>query len=128
MSSFYFYDIYLQALFGCSFFVTFLLIIWNQTNAVVEYARLIGIKFEEYKNEEMLGISFPDYLLSRYKDNFIVRLICCPICLCTWLSAIVVLCFFHEYSFTWSEFLVSFLSVFYFSMVKYFVFKFLMKD
>lgn len=114
-----------KPIFTASFAVTFVLIIWNETNAFVEYARLLGAKLEEYKIEEGLGISFPDYILSKYSSNFIVRLICCPICLCVWLSIVA----FAWYDYGWGTYssILDFFLIFYLSMAKYFSFKFLMK-
>ena len=68
------------------FISTTLLIIWNDTNAIVEYARFFGFKLESYKFHESSGVSYPDFLLEQYSENFLIRLITCPICLCMWFS------------------------------------------
>ena len=70
-----------------SLMIAFALVVWFETNAFVEYARLFGFKLEKYKKSEELGILFVDWLPIK-RDSFLVRLITCPICLATWLSAI----------------------------------------
>lgn len=77
--------------FGCYTFISavtisIILLIWNQTNAFVEYARLIGFSFSSYKDDEKLGILYIDHLEVKYGDYFIVRLLACPMCLSVWLS------------------------------------------
>ena len=99
-----------------SFVITTLLVIWFETDAFAEYARVLGFKLEKYENSQKVGLDFTTHLALKY-DCFIVRLITCPICLCVWLAAIGILVL--DYGF-------GFFFVFYFSMMKYFLFKFLM--
>ena len=72
--------------------ITLVMLVWFNSNAFLEYAKLIGgAKFfgiSEY--EEMLNtrvtLDYHGYLLE-YKDSFFVRLITCPLCFSVWLSA-----------------------------------------
>lgn len=73
--------------------VTLILIVWFNTDAFVEYSRILRLnhlfkidKFDEaYKNDFELT-----YLLYLRRDHncFFVRLITCPTCLAFWLSLI----------------------------------------
>ena len=100
--------------------ICFILIIWNDTNAFVEYARtFLGVKFEDYKIQESVGINYCDFLEIKYPDNFLVKLISCPICLTTWLSA--------GAAFYLENLLVFFL-IFYLSLFFYFKFKKFMRE
>jgi len=98
--------------------ITFILIIWFETNAFVEYARIFGARLEGYKKLEGAGMPFVDWLAMKY-DNFLVRLITCPICLATWLSAV------SAYFFCKNGY--SLFMMFYMSLMAYFLFKTLMK-
>ena len=92
-------------------------IIWYDTNALPEYARALGFKLKDYEKSERLGIPFPDYLEIRC-NNFITRLIACPICLAVWLQ--IGAYFLHK------SFWVSLFSI-YFSLILYFLFKIIMR-
>ena len=90
------------------FLVSFVLLVWLQTNAFYEYAKLFGFKklfkIKDYsdfsKGPEELGLgletaqvtslTYLEYLKAEC-DNFFVRLITCPICLGTWLNIIICL-------------------------------------
>jgi len=70
--------------------VVLILNIWFNTNAVVEYFVLLGIGswidafgYEKYLMEKRL-ISFPTYLLITHPKSFIIKILACPICTCTW--------------------------------------------
>jgi len=98
--------------------ITFILITWFETNAIVEYARLLGASLEGYKKSEEMGLSLVDWLSIKY-DNFLVRLITCPICLAAWLS-IAATYFFCEN-------VHCFFIMFYMSLMAYFLFKIAVK-
>jgi hypothetical protein len=104
-------------LFISSISVATFLLVWFDTNAFVEYARLLGFKMKSYEFDEQTGISFPDYLQVKY-DNFIVTLLACPICLSVWLNLGAY--FAHKFVF------VSVCGV-YMSLIFYFVLKITMK-
>jgi len=75
------------------FFITSLLIIWFNTEAFVEYSRLLHlpyVKTKEYliAKEKDCTLSYHTFLLLNY-NNFFTRLITCPICTSVWLSIIV---------------------------------------
>lgn len=94
-----------------------ILVIWFDTNAFVEYGRLLGFRFEAYKKNEELGVSFSDWLEVKY-DNFITRLIACPICSAVWIQV-------GGY-FIFESIWVLSLGTF-FSLIFYFLFKIMMK-
>lgn len=68
-----------------------ILLIWFKTNAFVEYAKLLHVtKFIKVDEYELLvndgaDITFPDFL-KEFHNNFITRLLSCPICTSVWLG------------------------------------------
>ena len=69
------------------------LLLWLDTNAVYEYARLFGLGdygwFREYKAIDVEEYTnFTTWLATAKRHFFIVRLTTCPICLATWLCAL----------------------------------------
>ena len=74
-----------------SFFISIVLIIWFQTGAFYEYAKLFGFKklfkIKDYTefSEISEGATYIEYLNVQY-DSFFIRLISCPICLGIWLN------------------------------------------
>jgi hypothetical protein len=83
------------------FLITSILLIWFNTEAFVEYAKLIHlpyVKVKEYliAKEKDCTISYHTFLLVNY-NNFFTRLITCPICTSFWLS--VIIGFFAQLSF-----------------------------
>jgi hypothetical protein len=73
--------------------VVFFLIVWFQTEAFVEYGKLIGLgrllRIDAYLGERKKDFSiasFPEYL-ARY-DTFVTRLLMCPFCIGFWLTLI----------------------------------------
>lgn len=70
-----------------SFAVCFVLLVWFETNAIVEYLRLWGFKkyfkIEEFGNSTLS--SYPTYLIVTY-PNFFTKLLNCPICVGFWLN------------------------------------------
>ena len=117
------------------FLVSFILLVWLQTEAFYEYAKLFGFKklfkIKEYSSftgdSVMLGfsseekdgpnLSYLEYLKVEC-DNFFVRLITCPVCLGIWLNIIICLVL-KDFSFFFVKLWVSF--------ILYFVTVFLMK-
>lgn len=79
-----------------------LLLVWFRTNAVVEYLELLCLggrflkDFKEKSSRE--GLDFKGYILL-YKNCFLVRLLCCPICLGVWVNIFLCLGFenFEKY-------------------------------
>lgn len=75
------------------FLIVSILIIWFNTDAFVEYARLLKlpvVKVKEYTvaKEKDCTLSYHMYLLLHH-NNFFTRLITCPICTSMWLSIII---------------------------------------
>jgi hypothetical protein len=110
------YSFFVQTLIS-SLVVSFMLIIWNETNAFAEYLKLFGFNLDDYKGQEEVGVLYVDYLASKYPNSFIVKLLACPICLATWLSIFSSLLYKNVY--------ITF-STFYISLLMYFLFKLLM--
>lgn len=78
------------------FLIVSVLIIWFNTEAFVEYSRLLHlplVKVKEYlaAKEKDCTLSYHTYLLFNY-NNFFTRLITCPICTSFWLSIIIGIC------------------------------------
>lgn len=78
------------------FLIVSMLIIWFNTDAFLEYARLLrlpGVKVKEYylAKDRDCTLSYHTFLLLKY-NNFFTRLITCPICTSAWLSFTVGIC------------------------------------
>lgn len=75
-------------LLGC--ILTFL---WINTSAFIEYAKLLrigklfGIERYEAQKVKFESLSYPDYLVMQ-KNNFLTRLLSCPVCLGCFLQAL----------------------------------------
>tara|TARA_Y100001938_G_C7884688_1_gene326768 strand:- start:171 stop:521 length:351 start_codon:yes stop_codon:yes gene_type:complete len=73
--------------------VVTVLLVWFNSEAFVEYAKLIGgakfFKVTEYEKqqEKTPTLDYLSYLLEN-KNSFFIRLITCPLCLGFWLSAV----------------------------------------
>ena len=82
---------YLDYINHC-FFIAFILLIWLKTEAILEYAKLLGLssvfKVEDFQQRDIIELSYPQFLLVNY-DNFITRLVNCPICLGFWFNIIL---------------------------------------
>ena len=72
---------------------TLILIIIFETDALIEYARLLRLhKFFKLKSygemyDNNLELTYFNYL-RQYHDSFFIRLVTCPICLSCWLCLI----------------------------------------
>lgn len=77
--------------------ITFNLIIWFNTNSFYEYSKLFRLckhsKYEYHKEDVNPGDLWIDYISKYYRKYFLVRLITCPICNCTWQSLILCILF-----------------------------------
>ena len=51
-------------------FLTFLLLIWFQTDVFVEYLSLVGVKFTKFKRERLNFPSFSDFLQIEHNNFF----------------------------------------------------------
>ena len=84
-------------IFWCIFF----LFIWFETDAILEYSRLLGLsrltKFNSYKKYLELNPKSSYFtFLRKYYNNFFVRLITCQPCLNFWL-VLMVCCYFQNF-------------------------------
>lgn len=80
-------NIELLLIFSC--FITTVFIVWFKTNAVVEYGKLLGLKnllwidsYEKYVCDNLEG-DYVTFLACKH-NNFLIRLITCPLCLGVW--------------------------------------------
>jgi hypothetical protein len=85
----------LSHIFLISTLIAYLLEVWFNTNAFIEYAILIGYKslyIGEYIELQTNGYT-ESYLnfLNEYHNSFISRLVSCPTCLSFWLSTLLLL-------------------------------------
>ena len=115
----------LSEIFIFSLAVAFIIVVWKETDAFIEYSELLKLdgflKVKEYKQSlkvwkklEPPFKDFPSYLAYIYPNSFFIKIITCPICLATWLSLVSVLVWGLVY---WLA--ISFLSSFlYFLMVR----------
>lgn len=75
--------------FNLLFFIVFLNYLWFDTDAFVEYAAILRLKFAKYEPYFQLRKTMPmDYhsFLLSFHNSFIVRLITCPVCFLVWLN------------------------------------------
>ena len=82
------------------FFILFVNIVWFETEAFVEYIRLFDFNLFKVKDysvakQNNFELTYHSYLLQKH-NNFLTRLITCPICFTTWLSLILGLCFLEN--------------------------------
>lgn len=108
------------------FWVILFLYIYFETNALVSWGKLLKLKFlkyEEYeeKSKIMIGLKYTDFILMKW-DNFFVKLISCPECLCVWINAILFL-FFNQDMGGWRFFAVNTVV----SLLGFAFFKFMLK-
>ena len=74
------------------------MLVWFKSDAIIEWGSLLRLsKFvkikefqEDKKNWLPLDLNYPTFLRNRY-DNFITKMLSCPLCLSMWLSIILCL-------------------------------------
>jgi hypothetical protein len=81
------------------------LYIWFDTDAIVEWASLLRLKFLKYKeffdNKKSpvpmaASMLYTEFLVYKYgPESFLIRLITCPICFTVWVN-IAVFCVFYS--------------------------------
>lgn len=76
-------------------FITITLLIWFNSDALVEYGKVFGLKkqlkIDEYeikKMSESYPLSYPRFLRITH-DGFAIKLVTCTICFAIWLSIIL---------------------------------------
>lgn len=82
--------------------IALIMMIWLKSDAIIEWGSLFGLskflkiqEFYEMKlNELPTEITYPTFLKIKY-NNFITKMLTCPLCLCIWLSNL----FCFSYSF-----------------------------
>ena len=74
--------------------ITLVMLIWFNSDAFVEYAKLVGgarffgvTEYEE-QQEKSASLDYHGYLLDN-KNSFFIRLITCPLCFSVWMSVIL---------------------------------------
>ena len=74
--------------FWVPFAVSLILFVWFNTNAFIEYCRLLGFKklFLIDKFENSPELDYPSFLINN-KNCFLFRLLVCPACLGAWINA-----------------------------------------
>ena len=84
--------------------ITLMLLVWLKSDALIEWGSLFGLsKFlmiEEFYSERLIQIlsneiynyNYPSFLRSKY-NNFITKLLVCPLCLSVWLSVLMCIIF-----------------------------------
>lgn len=96
------------------FWVVFLLFIWFETDAFIQYSKLFRLtkitKIESWENYKLTNsqISYLDYILIKHK-GFFSKLICCQPCLTFWLTFIVKLFFISEFEFFVATFPITYI-------------------
>ena len=87
------------------------LYIWFDADAVVEWAKLMRLKFLKYQEYDenkkspvpmIAAQSYTEFLMYRYGANsFLIRLITCPICFTVWCNIALLCVFHHKVSVLW---------------------------
>lgn len=80
--------------------IAVVLIVWLKTDGIIEWAKIFGLKkllkideYYDYKIEQYLNsehpmeVSYPLFL-KMTNNNFLTRLLSCPLCLGFWLSVL----------------------------------------
>lgn len=82
----------IQEVTEISFLIFLILIVWFNTNAFIEYTYVFNlqklVKAQEYLDfniDNQTSLHYTHFLRLNY-DNFLIRLITCPICLGVWLN------------------------------------------
>lgn len=76
-------------------FFAFVLTVWFDTDAFIEYSNLLKIRIPVVKRYNQIiktgiSISFIDYLV-QFENSFLTRLVTCPICLSAWFGIVSIL-------------------------------------
>lgn len=92
------------------FWIVLFLYIYFETNALVSWAKMLKLKFLRYdeyeeKSKIIIGLTYSDFLLMK-SDNFFIKLISCPECLCVWINMLLFI-FFNESLGGWRLFAVN---------------------
>jgi hypothetical protein len=81
------------------FWINFILFIWFETDAIVEYSKLFRLqkffkvdKFENYKKEFNPSINYHSYIRQKH-ETFITKLITCVPCFNFWIVILICLVF-----------------------------------
>lgn len=87
------------------FSIVSFLYVWFNTDAFIEYGRLFRLKFLRYEDYErskktLFASTIPNYnyltFIGFEYDNFLVRIIVCPICLAVWVNLISIGVIYHS--------------------------------
>lgn len=81
--------------FILSTFIALFLLVWFKSDALIEWGSLFGLEnfllVKEYNKMKLdqapISINYPTFLKMKY-NNFITKLLACPLCLTFWLSTI----------------------------------------
>lgn len=72
--------------------ISLILLIWFKSDAFIVYSKLFKLNkffyidaWEEYKNTQDCTVGYHLFLNIKFQNNFFIKLITCPICLCVWL-------------------------------------------
>lgn len=90
------------------FFNILLLIIWFNTNAILEYVKIFKLsklfRLDDFENKqsEDFELDYHRYLL-KFHNCFFVRLITCPICLTMWFCIPII---FTEYYIEYPKYVI----------------------
>jgi hypothetical protein len=75
--------------------VVVMLYVWFDTDAYVQWMTFLRLnsfkKFHKIREQpigHLVAKDYPSYLLWEYPNNFLIKLITCPVCLSTWLNII----------------------------------------
>ena len=91
--------------------VTFIMIVWFESDIVVTIANLTNTRnllkineFNRYKSEIDVMSTYPEFIYGMY-PGYLTKLLSCPICLCFWttLFSVNLLTFILEYHFVFAS-------------------------
>jgi len=108
-------------------FISFILLIWFDSDAVETFAKLTKTRnlfklpeFEKYKLEEDIMSNYANFLYTKY-PGYLTKLISCPICLCFWTNLILSNLLLHFLGFPLIYFFVIFPINYIFSLAFYLI-------
>ena len=78
-----------------SFFICFILNVWFNTNAFVEYCKYLNfgwlvfyITDYEKRKELAPSLTYVSYLRTTFPESFFIKLITCPVCISFWINVL----------------------------------------
>lgn len=81
-------------------FIAASLLVWFNSDALIDWGNLFGLydillikEFYDFRMQMLpLSVNYPTFLKNKY-NNFLTKLLACPVCLSAWIAIWVCVCF-----------------------------------